>query len=119
MKYDMDKTSDFFHEYFRCCRSHPARPGDASSGCANCPLHTLGDDCISPEFLMRDDVREALQKWSDENGEKTRLSEFEKNVPDWEDMLSVCTYQGKSFPTRKNCYLYMCDECEKFWNEVI
>ena len=110
MKIDCSNTINFFKEKERLTK-------DCKMNCEDCPLHRLnngsGYGCAT--FISHEPERavEILQKWSDENPQKTRLDDFKEKYPNYfrepkDDTPNVCCrYLGYI----DKCPLTKCSKC--------
>lgn len=80
---DCSKTENYFAEKARMMEI--TESGVCKLGCSNCPLcsknNNKGLSCTGFEMIYPEKAIEIVQKWSDENPQKTLLSELLKNYP--------------------------------------
>lgn len=80
---DCTKTTNYFTEKLRMTKR--TKNGLCKIKCSNCPLcsNNNGEGLSCPTFEMSypEKAVKAIQKWSDENPQKTFLTEFLKNYP--------------------------------------
>jgi len=109
MKYDCNKTLDYAHERNRMCDA------DKNRDCSNCPLKGVGVSCYHVRFITQEHI-DIVQKWSDENHEKTRAEAFF-------EMFPKAILNGDGLPqTCFNDLVNILDECSRdcdiCWNEL-
>lgn len=111
---DCNITANYFNEKRRMTKR-------CEFGCSNCPLNKDKIlSCIAFQMLYPEKAIAIVQKWSDENPQKTFLSELLKNYPN----IPLC-YDGipKFCPFRLG--LMSIDDCRKdnncveCWNQSI
>lgn len=93
-------------------------------GCSNCPLSRMnnnkGQSCTAFEMLYPEKAIAAVQKWSDEQPQKTYLSELLKNYPNAKlgengVPMNMCP-SILGLKDLENCGERSCVEC---WNQFI
>lgn len=115
-KVDCTNIINFFNEKKRLTEN-------CSIACGNCPISQLrydetGEDTGSCNYLIAkypNKAVEIIQKWSDENPQKTRLDDFTEKYPNYfrepkDDTPNVCC---KYLGYIAKCPLTKCSEC---WN---
>ena len=68
MKYDCSRVLDYVHERNRMC--------DTIETCSDCPLFKENENCIAQSDINQE-VIDIVQKWSDEQPERPRLTKKE------------------------------------------
>lgn len=120
---DCNITTNYFNEKLRMTKR--AENGLCKLSCYNCPLENenngKGISCVAFEMFYPEKAIELIQKWSDENPQKTFLSELLKNYPNVPleydgTPEGVCPY-GLGLMDEAGCRKdHNCIEC---WNQPI
>lgn len=118
---DCNITKNYFAEKRRMTKR--VENGRCKLDCSNCPLCSInnnkGQSCTAFETLYPEKAISAVQKWSDENPQKTLLSELLKNYPNVpldddgtpEDVCPYCLGLIDEADCRKD------HNCVKCWNQ--
>lgn len=80
---DCNITANYFAEKKRMTKLTKA--GICKIGCTNCPLSSENNDkgikCVDYEMHYPEEAVKIMQKWSDENPQKTYMNKLLKNYP--------------------------------------
>lgn len=120
---DCSKAENYFAEKRRMTKR--TKDGRCKIDCSNCPLCSRNNNkkrlCTDFEILYPKEAIKIIQKWSDENPQKTLLSELLKNYPkvplDYDGTPdSICPYDLglTSIDTCRNDH-----NCVACWNQAI
>ena len=119
---DCNITANYFAEKQRMTKR--AENGLCKLSCSNCPLcsenNNKGLSCTGFEMLYPKKAIAAVQKWSDEQPQKTYLSELLKNYPNAKlgengVPMNMCP-SILGLKDLENCGERSCVEC---WNQPI
>lgn len=100
-KIDCSVTENYAAETIRVCRMY--------SDCSDCPFGA--EDAVCPRGVFEYDrerakqVIAALQKWSDEHPQKTRLDDLKEKYPNYR------FYENDQCPDRRPAVFGYCDNC--------
>lgn len=117
---DCSKTTNFFAEKRRMIKKHKCVCG---LNCADCPLNWskngMDISCLKLETNFPEQAISIIQKWSDENPQKTFLTEFLKHYPntlvdDDGTPKGVCLY-ALGLINKDDCN----NNCVKCWNQPV
>ena len=121
---DCSKTTNYLSERRRMTKQQAV--GVCKLNCANCPLSEKNNDmdisCSTLEILYPEKTVAIVQKWSDEQPQKTYLSEFLKHYPNAELSHGVPKACLKKLGVVSGCAktkegdLISCYTC---WNQAI
>lgn len=123
---DCNIAINYLSEKRRMTKRKGSRTRICKIRCEDCPLGPTnsGKDatCIELEMLYPEKAVAIVQKWSDENPQKTLLSELLKNYPnvklrdDGSPERNLCPYQ-LGLMNENDCGKY--HNCVKCWNQPI
>ena len=101
---DCSKTEVFFAEWERMCQHF---------SCGNCPLEEIveGKPCSFWAKRKPEDIIKAIQKWSEENPVKTRLSMFLEMFPNAEIADDGMPY---IYPCKLDANYEFSEDCKEF-----
>lgn len=125
---DCSKTENYFAEKRRMTKRRKIY-GNAymcELNCTDCPLNSSNNDasdkmsCSDFETIYPEKAIELIQQWSDENPEKTFLTEFLKHYPkallkNDGTPVGICPYH-LGLINKEDCKNRNCVEC---WNQPI
>lgn len=125
---DCNITKNYFNEKQRMTKMHKLYAGiyKCKLDCSDCPLSSLNNDatdkmtCREFESLYPEQAIEIVQKWSDENPQKTYLTEFLKHYPNAQlnddgTPEGICPHQLGLKSSIVDCN----NGCIKCWNQII
>lgn len=122
---DCTKTTNYFNEKLKMTKR--TKNGLCKIKCSNCPLcsNNNGEGLSCPDFEMYypEEAVKAVQRWSDEQPQKTFLTEFLKNYPNAEldhGVPKVCLKKlgavSGCAKTKKGDVYISCYSC---WNQPV
>ena len=125
---DCTQTKNYFAEKRRMTKTHKVNDTAYLCGinCADCPLHLAKNDldskmsCFDFEIGYLEKAIKVVQKWSDENPQRTYLTEFLEHYPNAEldknGVPKICPHLLGLKDSYDSCKGGDCAEC---WNQPL